>query len=53
MVARAEAFAVIAEGVYFYTLRAYGLPRAMLFSLLANASSAGLGFLSRALFGLP
>jgi hypothetical protein len=53
MVARAEAFAVLAEGIYFYALGAFGLRRAMLFSLLANASSCGLGFLSRAIFGVP
>ena len=53
MVARAESFAVIAEGVYFYSLGAFTLPRAMMFSLLANAASAGLGFLCRSLFGVP
>ena len=53
MVVRAETFAVVAEGLYFYALRAFGFRRAMLFSLLANASSAGLGFLCRALFGFP
>jgi hypothetical protein len=53
MVIVAESFAVIAEGIYFYALRAFGLPRAMLFSLLANAASAGLGFLCRSAFGFP
>ena len=53
LVVFAESFAVIAEGIYFYALRAYSFPRAMLFSLLANASSCGLGFLCRAKFGWP
>lgn len=46
----AESFAV---GVEALLLRACGLRRALLWSLLANASSAGLGFLSRALFAWP
>lgn len=46
----AESFAV---GVEALLLRACGLRRAFLWALLANASSAGLGFLSRALFGWP
>lgn len=46
----AETFAVVVEAVL---LRACGLRRAFLWALLANAGSAGLGFLSRWLFGWP
>jgi hypothetical protein len=53
MVAGAETFAVVAEGLYFYALGAMALRRAMVVSLLANASSASLGLLSRYLFGWP
>jgi hypothetical protein len=38
------------EAVY---LRAFGLRQALLWSIFANASSAGLGFISRALFRWP
>ena len=53
MVARAEVFAVVVEGLYFYALQVFSLQRAMRWSLLANASSLGLGLLSRAIFGWP
>jgi hypothetical protein len=53
MVARAEAFAVVAEGLYFYALGFFDLRRAMLWSLLANAASATLGLVSRSTFGWP
>lgn len=46
----AETFAVVAEAAL---LRACGLRRALLWALLANAASAGLGFLSRHLVGWP
>lgn len=46
----AETFAVAVEALL---LRACGLRRALLWALLANASSAGLGFLSRHFFGWP
>lgn len=46
----AEAFAVVAEGLY---LGAFDLRRALLWSLLANGASAGLGLTSRALFSFP
>lgn len=53
MVVRAEGFAVVVEGLYLYSIRAFGLRRAMLFSLIANMASVGLGFTSRALFDWP
>lgn len=46
----AESFAVLAEGLL---LRALRVPRALLWALLANTSSAGLGLLLRALIGWP
>lgn len=46
----AESFAVLVEA---WLMRACGLRRALLWALLANASSAGLGFLSRRLVGWP
>lgn len=46
----AESFAV---GVEALLLRACGLRRAFLWALFANASSAGLGFLSRILLHWP
>jgi hypothetical protein len=46
----AESFAV---GVEALLLRGCGLQRAFLWALLANASSAGLGFLSRHFIGWP
>lgn len=50
MVALAEGFAVVAEGFW---LRHHGVPRAFAWSLLANATSASLGALLRALTGVP
>jgi hypothetical protein len=50
MVAAAETFAVGVEAIW---LAAFGLPRALLWSLLANGSSLGLGLLSRWIFGSP
>lgn len=49
-VASAEAFAVLVEAGW---LRAAGLRHALLWSLLANGASLGLGLLSRAAFGVP
>lgn len=46
----AEAFAVLAEALL---LRALRVPRPLLWALLANATSAGLGVLLRALTGWP
>lgn len=46
----AETFAVVVEALL---LRACGLRRALLWSLCANATSAGLGFLSRHYLGWP
>jgi hypothetical protein len=50
MVGQAEAFAVIVEAVY---ASLFGLKRALAWSILANATSAGLGLLSRAAFDWP
>ncbi len=50
MVLLAETFAVLVEAIY---LRAWGLRRALAWSLAANAASLTLGLLSRACFGLP
>jgi hypothetical protein len=50
MVAAAETFAVVVEAIY---MRAFGLRRALLASLVANGASAGLGFACRAAFGWP
>jgi hypothetical protein len=47
----AELFAWLAEAAYFRLL--WRRPRALLWSLLANAASLGLGLLSRRLFGTP
>ena len=46
----AESFAVLAEGLL---LRALRVPRPLLWALVANAASAGLGMLTRALTGWP
>jgi hypothetical protein len=46
----AEGFAVVAEALL---LRAFGLRNALLWALLANATSAGLGFVSRHYIGWP
>jgi len=53
MAARAELFALLSEGIYLYVLCLSDLRRALGASLLANASSFGLGLLLRALFGWP
>jgi hypothetical protein len=53
MVARAELFAVLVEAFYFYALEVFDLRRALLWSLLINGASAGLGLLSRWAFGWP
>jgi hypothetical protein len=50
MVIQAEAFAVVVEALY---MDSFGLRRPLLWSLGANGASAGLGLLSRALFGWP
>lgn len=50
MVAAAETFAVVVEGVYLWRL---GVRNALLWSLGANAASVTMGFVSRWLFGLP
>ncbi|HEY0135644.1 MAG TPA: hypothetical protein VGB85_16285, partial [Nannocystis sp.] len=46
----AETFAVLAEGLLMRALR---VPRPFLWALVANATSAGLGMLTRALTGWP
>jgi hypothetical protein len=46
-----ESFAVLVEAAYFAFV--FRRRRALLWSLLANASSLGLGLLSRFLFGMP
>ena len=50
MVAEAETFAVVVEAVYTGAL---GLRWSLGWSLVANGASAGLGLLSRYLFGWP
>lgn len=50
MVAAAEVFAVGAEALW---LRRFGVRRALMWSFLANASSAVCGLLMRAMFGVP
>jgi len=45
-----ETFAVLVEAAYLAYLRR---PRPLLWSLVANASSAGLGLLCRRIFGYP
>lgn len=49
-VALAEVFAVGAEALYFAR---FGVRRALLWSFVANATSASLGLLSRWAFGFP
>lgn len=49
-VALAEVFAVSVEALYFAR---FGLRRPLLWSFVANATSASLGLLSRSLFGVP
>jgi hypothetical protein len=50
---RVEGSAVIVEGFYFYVLDVFDLRRALFWSLLVNATSAGLGLPSRWAFGWP
>lgn len=50
MVVQAETFAVVVEAAY---MGALGLRSALGWSLVANGASAGLGLLSRYLFGWP
>ena len=50
MVLEAETFAVVVEAIYLW---AFGLRSALLWSLLANMTSAGLGFASRYFLGWP
>lgn len=50
MAIAAELFAWLVEAAW---LRAFGVKRALLWALVANATSVALGLLSRALFGLP
>lgn len=52
-VVRAEAFAVLVEAFYLWSFHVVHMRRALAISLLANALSAGGGFLSRSLFGWP
>lgn len=49
----AETFAVVVEAFYFYSGHIAWLGRAFVWSLLANALSAGLGAASRYLTGYP
>ena len=53
MVACAEVFAVVVEGVYLRALGVVSLRRGLMLSLLANAASASLGLTCRAVFGAP
>jgi len=50
MVAVAELFAVVVEAAWLW---AFGLRRALLWALFANAASVCLGLLSRRIFGWP
>jgi hypothetical protein len=50
MAVAAETFAVLAEALY---LRLFGVRRALVWSLSANALSCGLGLAARASFGWP
>jgi hypothetical protein len=50
MVGAAEVFAVVAEAWWLFV---NGVPRALLWSFLANSASAVGGLLLRALFGVP
>ncbi len=52
-VIRAEAFAFIVEAFYFHMILGVSIWRALGWSFLANGLSAGLGFLSRGIFGWP
>ncbi len=53
MVACAEAFAVVAEGLWLYAVGVFPMRRAMLVSLVANAASATLGLVLRYYVGWP
>jgi hypothetical protein len=50
MAVSAETFAVVVEALW---LRAFGVKRALLWSLLGNAASFGLGLASHAFWGVP
>lgn len=50
---RAEMFAFLVEGFYFYSLHVVWLRRALVWSLLANGTSVACGFLTSALLGWP
>jgi hypothetical protein len=50
MVGLAELFAVLVEAAW---LRAHGVPRALLWSFLANTTSATTGLVLRQVFGAP
>jgi hypothetical protein len=50
MVLEAETFAVVVEAIY---LRLFGLRNALLWSIVANMASAGLGLGFRYFFGWP
>jgi hypothetical protein len=50
MIAQAETFAVLVEAAYAWGL---GLRSPLVWSVLANCASAGLGLLCRATFGWP
>lgn len=52
-IVRAEAFAWIAEAIWFWALGGFKYGRALLVSLLANAASAGIGEILRHFFGWP
>lgn len=52
-VATAEAFAVVVEAFYFRSCHVAWLRRAFVWSVLANALSAGLGSATRYCFGWP
>lgn len=53
MLACAEVFAVVVEGVYLRALGGVSLRRGLMLSLLANAASVILGLACRAAFGAP
>ena len=52
-VVRAETFAVVIEAFYFTSFHVVHMRRALVWALVANGVSAGLGFASRAYFGWP
>ncbi len=49
----AEAFAVVVEAFYFYSCRVVFLRRALVWAVVANGASVGIGFLLRYLIGWP